>query len=364
MVGQKKHAVTMGVILGLCLLVGCQFGGGRITEVTPLVASPAGGEYHQGQLDSLGVLTSPDEQIVGKDEKSDVALQKATEPFADRCQDAASVVVEALDSILPAELGNQRAVSQADEGAVTDRTHTWVQEHTEHVPNRAWKTLVLDLIQKDLSVGMSRAALESIRDHLQTAWQALDKVRQAEVPRKTEQVCPTEEERLASEEADRKRRETELVRQHQEESPRQKAALIKAETISLPLRAHMGPRALHWVAFILVIIMGSLGYRFWLSTQVEPTGPTRACIETQSITLQPPPERTGPSRTQVQRQGTATPQKTRPLLGESWTIPVLGLGLVYVVPGSFQMGSNDGNKDEKPVHAVKISQRFWMGKHQ
>jgi formylglycine-generating enzyme required for sulfatase activity len=33
-----------------------------------------------------------------------------------------------------------------------------------------------------------------------------------------------------------------------------------------------------------------------------------------------------------------------------------------VGPGTFDMGSNDGDSDEKPVHRVRIGRTFWMGK--
>ena len=45
-------------------------------------------------------------------------------------------------------------------------------------------------------------------------------------------------------------------------------------------------------------------------------------------------------------------------------IPGLGIKLVYVAPGSFMMGSNDGQKDEKPVHKVTISNAYWIGKYE
>ncbi len=38
------------------------------------------------------------------------------------------------------------------------------------------------------------------------------------------------------------------------------------------------------------------------------------------------------------------------------------LGLVWCPAGSFQMGSNDGRADEKPVRSVQITKGFWMGK--
>lgn len=36
--------------------------------------------------------------------------------------------------------------------------------------------------------------------------------------------------------------------------------------------------------------------------------------------------------------------------------------MVFVEGGTFQMGSNDGDNDEKPVHKVEVSS-FWMGKY-
>lgn len=38
--------------------------------------------------------------------------------------------------------------------------------------------------------------------------------------------------------------------------------------------------------------------------------------------------------------------------------------LVYVPPGSFMMGSNNGSSDEKPVHQVTISQPFYIGRYE
>jgi len=37
--------------------------------------------------------------------------------------------------------------------------------------------------------------------------------------------------------------------------------------------------------------------------------------------------------------------------------------MVFVKGGTFQMGSNDGDDDEKPVHTVTVSD-FWMGKYE
>jgi len=42
----------------------------------------------------------------------------------------------------------------------------------------------------------------------------------------------------------------------------------------------------------------------------------------------------------------------------------IGMEFVYVEAGSFQMGSNDGGSNQKPVHKVEISKGFYMGKYE
>ena len=38
--------------------------------------------------------------------------------------------------------------------------------------------------------------------------------------------------------------------------------------------------------------------------------------------------------------------------------------MIHIKAGSFQMGSNDGGSDEKPVHTVTIAQDFYIGKYE
>lgn len=53
-----------------------------------------------------------------------------------------------------------------------------------------------------------------------------------------------------------------------------------------------------------------------------------------------------------------------PATGNQWKVPGLGMEFVYVAPGSFMMGSNDGDYDEKPVHQVTFSNGYWIGKYE
>lgn len=46
--------------------------------------------------------------------------------------------------------------------------------------------------------------------------------------------------------------------------------------------------------------------------------------------------------------------------GQAWTIPDLGLTLMPIAAGTFMMGSENGDVDERPVTRVTISQPFWF----
>ena len=53
-----------------------------------------------------------------------------------------------------------------------------------------------------------------------------------------------------------------------------------------------------------------------------------------------------------------------PVKGEPWTIPDLGMKLVYIKKGTFMMGSKNGDDDEKPEHKVEITKYFWIAQHE
>lgn len=46
-------------------------------------------------------------------------------------------------------------------------------------------------------------------------------------------------------------------------------------------------------------------------------------------------------------------------VGSSWKRPADGMTMMYIPAGEFLMGSNDGNSDEKPIHAVYLD-AYWM----
>jgi len=50
--------------------------------------------------------------------------------------------------------------------------------------------------------------------------------------------------------------------------------------------------------------------------------------------------------------------------GKSFTVPDIGIEMIWIKPGSFQMGSNSGDESVKPAHTVNISKGFWIGKYE
>jgi formylglycine-generating enzyme required for sulfatase activity len=42
----------------------------------------------------------------------------------------------------------------------------------------------------------------------------------------------------------------------------------------------------------------------------------------------------------------------------------IGMEFVLIQAGEFQMGASDGDKDEQPVHTVRISKPFYLGKYE
>lgn len=54
---------------------------------------------------------------------------------------------------------------------------------------------------------------------------------------------------------------------------------------------------------------------------------------------------------------------SNPRAGDMWKEPVTGMEFVWVPKGCFQMGSNFGDSDEKPVHEVCVD-GFWLGRYE
>jgi len=45
-----------------------------------------------------------------------------------------------------------------------------------------------------------------------------------------------------------------------------------------------------------------------------------------------------------------------------YQVPANGPGMVWIAPGTFAMGSETGDVDEKPVTQVTLTNGYWLGK--
>ncbi|MEW5939257.1 MAG: SUMF1/EgtB/PvdO family nonheme iron enzyme, partial [Chloroflexota bacterium] len=62
---------------------------------------------------------------------------------------------------------------------------------------------------------------------------------------------------------------------------------------------------------------------------------------------------------EVSQTSEISPAQTSEVSPGPWTRPADGMTMLYIPEGSFEMGSNDGSSDEKPVHTVMLD-AYWM----
>ena len=103
-----------------------------------------------------------------------------------------------------------------------------------------------------------------------------------------------------------------------------------------------------WMAGVLMLIV--LGVLFWPKIQGMLASPT--AIPTKAATLTDQPGSTATI------SPTITPTAT-PGIGSTWVRPADGMVMVYVPAGEFNMGSNNGDPDEQPVHPITLDP-FWI----
>ena len=68
---------------------------------------------------------------------------------------------------------------------------------------------------------------------------------------------------------------------------------------------------------------------------------------------------------EVQSPSTDSRESEKPFVtqGEPFTVPDLNLEMLWVKPGTFEMGSSSGTSDETS-HTVTLTEGFWLGKHE
>ncbi|MBN2272039.1 MAG: SUMF1/EgtB/PvdO family nonheme iron enzyme, partial [Sedimentisphaerales bacterium] len=63
---------------------------------------------------------------------------------------------------------------------------------------------------------------------------------------------------------------------------------------------------------------------------------------------------------QAQPSPAVNPLPSNPQQGTVWENSI-GMKLVWIPPGEFEMGSDHGLSNEKPIHTVEISKGYYMG---
>ncbi len=115
-----------------------------------------------------------------------------------------------------------------------------------------------------------------------------------------------------------------------------------------------------WAAGVVVVALAVGLWIAWPRGSVEetPTPPPPS----REPTAQPtdlPTEAAPEPTTPPTREPTQEPTLTGPALGDTWTRPADRVVMVYVPTGEFEMGSDDGDGDEQPVHTVALD-ALWI----
>jgi sulfatase modifying factor 1 len=68
----------------------------------------------------------------------------------------------------------------------------------------------------------------------------------------------------------------------------------------------------------------------------------------------------------ARKNGEQAPATLGPTVGSPWTVPDLSLDMLWVKPGTFEMGSpedEEDREDDETLHEVTLTSGYWLGKH-
>jgi len=173
-----------------------------------------------------------------------------------------------------------------------------------------------------------------------------------------------EEKKRREEHARQKRMEEEREEQRKREETAKRPEPETGAAAAKDRRGKMSSgakRLMQWTIGLIMII----GLAVFVKNALLEAPPSRRAQRSAIPSLNPEPARTvAPSK----RSPTPSPAtKTAPVEGEDWPADLGGgVRMVFkaIPAGTFQMGSNNGAYDEKPVHTVRLTRPFWMGEHE
>ncbi len=120
----------------------------------------------------------------------------------------------------------------------------------------------------------------------------------------------------------------------------------------------------NYLAYVLAILLVA-ALAVWPVVRLGPWHQVVPAPETKAPSSAPaavPMPVTAPGTPTTPVPAKQVPQATGPVAGQKWVVPGLGMEMAYVAPGGLAMGSDKGGSDEQPVHTVRISRAYWMGK--
>ena len=136
------------------------------------------------------------------------------------------------------------------------------------------------------------------------------------------------------------------------------------ETVQPPEHVRHFPRPTVLLGVLVLLLLASVMFYAFLRPPATPVPGKATHIPTDT----PPPDLTATATALALPTDTPaaiptdTPTATPipdPSLGDTWPRPADGMEMVFVPGGKFQMVSNDGYDDEKPVHTVALD-GFWL----
>ncbi|MFZ5818762.1 MAG: SUMF1/EgtB/PvdO family nonheme iron enzyme [Chloroflexota bacterium] len=168
--------------------------------------------------------------------------------------------------------------------------------------------------------------------------------------------------RLAAEEKARKEKEAREKKQAEEKA--RKDALKKARQQETTERIkkifRTGSKRPYFIGggIVILFLLGYLIKNTFLPYMPSPPTGTSTTLALSSTASTKIPSTPTPTSTDVPTEIPLTPTPT-PGIGSTMISEKDGMVMVYVPAGEFQMGSEDGEGDEKPVHTVYLD-AFWI----
>jgi len=126
------------------------------------------------------------------------------------------------------------------------------------------------------------------------------------------------------------------------------------------------PKSRFPVFLVVLILFAVGGLAYWTTSRSDRSTETAAqsTASASQASSQTTTTVTAPPKTTTSSSSVSMSKSAGPVAGRDWVLPLPNGGSIrmkWIAPGSFQMGSNDGDSNEKPVHRVTLSEGYHLG---